>query len=78
MQLSFYLVRVLERLRALDEDAVGGADARAHHDGRRRGQPQRARAGDRQHSQRHPEPELPSHLGVAGRENEARLPDGKI
>ena len=59
-------MRVLQRLRALDEDAVGGPDARAHHDGRRRGQPQRARARDRQHSQRHPEPELPSHFGVAG------------
>ena len=62
-----YLVRVLQRLRALDEDAVGGSDSRAHHDGRRRGQPQRARAGDRQHCQRHPEPELPRHLRVAGK-----------
>ena len=39
----------LEHLAALDEHAEGGAPAGADHDRRRRGQTQRARAGDDQH-----------------------------
>ena len=37
-----------QRLPTLDEDPVDGAHPGAHHDGRRGGQPQRARTGDTQ------------------------------
>ena len=42
-------VRHFQRLGVLDQDAVARRDAGAGHDGRRRGQPQRAGAGDHQH-----------------------------
>jgi len=57
-----HFVRVLQRLRPLDEDAVDGADARAHHDGGGRGQTQAARAGDGQDGEGHSEGELPRDL----------------
>lgn len=43
-----YLVSHLQRLAAFNEDPVLSPDARAHHDGCRGGQPQRAGAGDGQ------------------------------
>ena len=42
-------MRQLQRLRVLDQDAVPRRHAGAHHDGGRRGQAQRAGAGDDQH-----------------------------
>ena len=42
-------MRHLQRLAALDQDAAFGAAARAHHDRGRRGQTERAGAGDNQH-----------------------------
>ena len=42
-------MRHFQRFRILDQDAVTGGHPRAGHDGRRRGQAQRARAGDDQH-----------------------------
>lgn len=39
----------LQRLASLDEYAILGGHPRAHHDGRGRGQAQRAGAGDAQH-----------------------------
>ena len=43
------LLRASPGLAAADQDAILGALARAHHDGRRRGQAQGAGAGDDQH-----------------------------
>ena len=43
------LLHDLERLGALDQDARLGAAAGGHHDGDRRGEAERARAGDDQH-----------------------------
>ena len=40
---------LFQTLAALDEQPIFGSLARAHHDGGRRGQPHRARAGDDQH-----------------------------
>ncbi len=53
-----HFVRVLQRLRPLDQDPVDGADAGADHDRCRRGQAEAARAGDGQNSERHPADEV--------------------
>ena len=64
-------VRDLQRLGVLDQDAVARRDAGAGHDGRRRGQAQRAGAGDHQHRHRIEQRRLP----VAGRQPPAEQRD---
>ena len=57
----------LQRLGGFDEDAVFRALAGAHHDGHRRGQPQRAGAGDDQHRNADGERELTAYARAAAR-----------
>ena len=58
------LVGHLQGLAALDEDAVLGGHPGAHHDGRGRGQAQRAGAGDAEHRDGRLEREPQDHLGL--------------
>ncbi len=55
----------LQRLGVLDQDAVARGDAGAGHHRRRRGQPQRARAGDHQHGDGVEQRALPVAAGAA-------------
>ena len=56
--------RALERLAAADQDAVLGGLARADHDRGRRGQAERARAGDDQHRDRRLQRQRQARLGA--------------